>query len=496
MNLQLKKNKCKEIMQTPEISIASSSSLNSIGFHFVGVFRGRENEIRITPDNKVSVYDFIKLVCGQRDDVARKTWSRILEKYKGEIEAFCHYYKFGSKKETPVISAQGLVKLLMWLPGETAKLFRSACAEILVRYLGGDVTLIDEIQAIDQFHTENPENPAAIFRKVLEQRIFSWDQINMSKKLIAHFGNKNDIFYMFSFFYNGEWYVKFGIVGELREFHVRIAEHIAEFGEICFHCIIQCAHIDKVESDFKTTAMYTMNKAKIPKKSGTGNHIEIIKLSEIITTGSVKEEIIKTAGDRMLDPPPIYTSIEQNIDIEREKTKQIEIQTTNITKQKEIEMKIRIMELEVQKMQIDLEKSKLLANTKSPQNDIQDVIKLPTPNLNETGGEESSKTAVSAATSVRKTKQQGIAIHTCPICSRTLSRSDGLKAHILTHSKEKNHVCSECGDCFRVKQGLTDHQKTHSTERPYKCDHDLCLLDFKRKSTLTRHQLTHLRKTD
>lgn len=32
---------------------------------FHGIFQGRENEIRITPDKMVSIYDFIKVVGGQ-----------------------------------------------------------------------------------------------------------------------------------------------------------------------------------------------------------------------------------------------------------------------------------------------------------------------------------------------------------------------------------------------------------------------------------------------
>lgn len=78
-----------------------------------------------------------------------------------------------------------------------------------------------------------------------------------------------------------------------------------------------------------------MNKVKIPKKNG-GNHTEIIKLSEIITSEIIKEEMIKVAGDRMIDPLPRYSKVIENtsIELEREKTKQIEIQ--ELTKQKQI----------------------------------------------------------------------------------------------------------------------------------------------------------------
>jgi hypothetical protein len=84
---------------------------------------------------------------------------------------------------------------------------------------------------------------------------------------------------MFSFKYLEEMYAKFGIVGNLREFHHRISEHKNEFGEICFHHVVRCREVAQVESEFKTSSTYRMNKVKLPKKYGNGFHCEIIKLS-------------------------------------------------------------------------------------------------------------------------------------------------------------------------------------------------------------------------
>lgn len=47
----------------------------------------------------------------------------------------------------PTITFPGALKLIMWLPGEKAKIFRSKIAEILKRYFAGDLTLLDDIQA-------------------------------------------------------------------------------------------------------------------------------------------------------------------------------------------------------------------------------------------------------------------------------------------------------------------------------------------------------------
>ena len=350
-------NKFKElnsIQETQETQLEIEQQLT-----FDGIFSGRESEIRITPDKQISVFDFIKVVGGQKDPYS--TWQRILNEHKDEVQAFCTNLKFpgSGQRLTPVVNVQGMVKLLFWLPGELAKQFRSKSAETMIRYLGGDLTLIDEIKTIDQNHTQNPNNIAQVFREEVTNNIlFNQDQINTSKKLINYFGDKTDIFYMFSFRYIEEWYAKYGIVGEVREFHERVRQHIDEFEEICFHNIIKCSNIYKVESDFKNSALVQINKVKIPKKYG-GNHTEIIKLSELVTTEIIKEEMIKVAGDRMLDPPPRYTSIETSSELTKQiQAKELTEQEREKTKQKQLELEIKKLEYEMMKFKNNIDISR------------------------------------------------------------------------------------------------------------------------------------------
>jgi hypothetical protein len=90
---------------------------------FDGIFQGKESEIRITPDNMISVFDFIKVAGGQAKP--KNVWYDLEKKYKNELAFFSAQYKFPGQGKTPVISVAGMVKLLFWLPGETAKKFRS-----------------------------------------------------------------------------------------------------------------------------------------------------------------------------------------------------------------------------------------------------------------------------------------------------------------------------------------------------------------------------------
>ena len=48
-----------------------------------GIFQGRESEIRITPDKRISVFNFIKVVGGQANP--RETWNRILNEHNDEL---------------------------------------------------------------------------------------------------------------------------------------------------------------------------------------------------------------------------------------------------------------------------------------------------------------------------------------------------------------------------------------------------------------------------
>ncbi len=312
---------------------------NNLPLMFDGEFAGREHEIRITPDKMISVFDFITVVGGQKNFY--DTWNDLKKKYGEEILGFSEDYKFGTKKKTPVVNVQGMVKLLFWLPGDLAKQFREKSAETMIRFLGGDLTLIDEIKAIDQAHVNNPNNNLQVFREeVTNQHLLNFDQINYSKQLLAHFGGKTDVFYMLQVFYSEKLYLKFGIVN-IRDFFERFKEHLVEFGDdLCILEAFQSPDVTKIESEHKNSTFFKQHKTTIPKKYG-GNHTEIYQLTETLTFPMIKTEILKTAGNRITDPPS-YSQV---------------IESSELTKQKEIELKI-IECQELTKRDIELTKRK------------------------------------------------------------------------------------------------------------------------------------------
>lgn len=117
-----------------------------------------------TPE-RISVHDLIVAITDQSTDSARKKFS-LLKKSHPEVEAFCLGYKFpgGGQQDTPVTDAKGAVLIMNALSGKKAAAFRLASADIIVRYLGGDETLIKDIkrnQAIQE--TASETNPVRFF---------------------------------------------------------------------------------------------------------------------------------------------------------------------------------------------------------------------------------------------------------------------------------------------------------------------------------------------
>ena len=102
---------------------------------------------------RVSVIDVASVVTGHDAHYAGETVRNIRKKFP-DIHNRIGDHTFsdarGSKrgKTTPVIDARGIIEIVMLLPGEQAARVRRQAAELLVRYLGGDLSIVDEIISI------------------------------------------------------------------------------------------------------------------------------------------------------------------------------------------------------------------------------------------------------------------------------------------------------------------------------------------------------------
>ena len=109
-------------------------------------------KVRFTEINKVqylSIRDLIMVVCGQTYKRASETWISLSEERKNELSGNTGQFKFKGRGEhlQSVITFPGAVKLMMWLPGDNAKTFRTKATDILTRYFAGDKSLLKEIEA-------------------------------------------------------------------------------------------------------------------------------------------------------------------------------------------------------------------------------------------------------------------------------------------------------------------------------------------------------------
>lgn len=120
-----------------------------------------------------SVYDIMRWVTGKSLEACRRMWSRLLVSHP-ELEANCLQFKFnhhgrGSHQETPGADARTAVEIIMVLPGEGATRFRQKAADAVVRYLGGDPRLVQEVWANREAQEGlDPSHPARFFGEAVE----------------------------------------------------------------------------------------------------------------------------------------------------------------------------------------------------------------------------------------------------------------------------------------------------------------------------------------
>ena len=83
---------------------------------------------------------------------AAQDYRRLLNQYP-EVGTNCSNLKFPGRGQgdTPVVDVRGIVEIVMLLPGQHAARVRRQAAELLCRFLGGDLALVDEVCKIRGF---------------------------------------------------------------------------------------------------------------------------------------------------------------------------------------------------------------------------------------------------------------------------------------------------------------------------------------------------------
>ena len=122
-------------------------------------------KFRIDHDKKMaSVIDLICIVTGKTNRHSSECFNNLNPELTKDVVKM--QFK-GKGHVTPFADASTLVNIIWELPGKAAKAFRRQCAHLVCRYLGGDRTLLNEIEmkydrvseADKEFLTHNVERP-------------------------------------------------------------------------------------------------------------------------------------------------------------------------------------------------------------------------------------------------------------------------------------------------------------------------------------------------
>ena len=132
-------------------------------------------QFRITDEKppRISVIDVAVAVTAHGANYASEA-VRILCRSYPEVHEKIVDFKFPGKgqRKTPIIDVQGAVELVLLLPGRYAAQVRRQAAELLCRWLGGDLSIIDEVCAIrglqEQLAARAPEDPRRMFGEAIE----------------------------------------------------------------------------------------------------------------------------------------------------------------------------------------------------------------------------------------------------------------------------------------------------------------------------------------
>ena len=130
--------------------------------------------IRKTDENppRVSIIDVTMAVSGGSQHDAARSLRRLSDQYPEVGPNWSHLkFKGRGQRDTPVTDATGIVEVIMLLQGQQAARVRRQAAELLCRWLGGDMAIIDEVCALrgfqEQLAVQAPEDPRLLFGAVV-----------------------------------------------------------------------------------------------------------------------------------------------------------------------------------------------------------------------------------------------------------------------------------------------------------------------------------------
>ena len=112
---------------------------------FEEIVQGRDASVRVTEDRMIYAVDLAIVVTGKSRDEAGMAIRRIPEEIFSSTKFVMKKTPGKGNVKTRLLSLQDSIELILVLPGKLSKICRKKMADVITRYLDGDMNLVCEI---------------------------------------------------------------------------------------------------------------------------------------------------------------------------------------------------------------------------------------------------------------------------------------------------------------------------------------------------------------
>ena len=136
-----------DVVPVPEVEVPATADPADVGRQLSALLGHPVNfQLRTTPDNRPALIDITMIFTGLKNNQAGLAVRHLLAQYP-EFQSSILKFKFPGRGRQTIDVAPVVVALdfAFLLPGKAAAQMRRQAATLVVRYLGGDVTLVDEV---------------------------------------------------------------------------------------------------------------------------------------------------------------------------------------------------------------------------------------------------------------------------------------------------------------------------------------------------------------
>ena len=319
------------------------------------LFKGQKVRFTVAEPKMVSIFDIIRIISGNHNP--RQTWCNLQQQYQDLVtgmDKLMHQFPGAGERPTPVCGVSMLIEIMNLLPGQRAASFRAKGAKILVRYLGGDETLVDEIRdnasKIESAPEDSPmkmfELPEGSSSNAHRVELFS---PTMEGKNAADF--KGYCVYLIVFTYQGKNAIK---LGWSKDFSSRVKDHERLYPDMKIWCIISCRNSEcaqQTETFYKERMTSWIQSIKLPEDQKPDKQQTCTEIILNVTPEYAEEVLSKTQKD--IDEEHVQnsqwlTSIEQDKRNHSLKDKELDIEREKLEVEKQ--------KIEAEKLRIEVEK--------------------------------------------------------------------------------------------------------------------------------------------